>query len=195
MVAAEFHNPVVVVSGLPRSGTSMMMRMLEAGGIEAMKDGIRKADDDNPGGYYEFERVKQTKEDPSWVSSAAGKAVKMISRLLFDLPTDSEYKVVFMRRDLDEVLASQKRMLERRGEKSKEEISDEKMKEIFETHLADVQHLLAIQEHFSVHYVWYNDLMKEPKKQLGEVSRFLGGSLNTDKMVDVIDENLYHQRR
>ena len=94
---------LTIVSGLPRSGTSMMMRMLDQGGLPAIIDGVRTADDDNPAGYYEFEAVKQTKEDPSWLENSEGKVVKMVYRLLYDLPTDRTYRVVFMRRKMEEL--------------------------------------------------------------------------------------------
>ncbi len=93
----------------------MMMRMLEAGGMEAVSDDIRKADIDNPNGYYEFERVKKIKEDSSWLPDTVGRVFKMVSMLLFELPASFQYKVVFMERDLDEMMASQDRMLARWG--------------------------------------------------------------------------------
>src|SRR5262245_35974300 len=105
VATAEF---LTIVSGLPRSGTSMMMRMLETGGLPVLTDDVRTPDDDNPNGYYEFEAVKQTKQDDSWLQSSEGKAVKMVYRLLYDLPKDRSYKVLFMRRKMEEVLASQK---------------------------------------------------------------------------------------
>mgnify|MGYP001814252456 FL=1 len=119
-----------VVSGLPRSGTSLMMKMLEAGGIPPMTDNIRTADDDNPKGYYEYERVKKMPDgDVAWVKDAQGKAVKVIAALLEYLPDDYIYKVLFMRRSMDEILASQKQMLIRSG-KPTDEISDEKLAEL-----------------------------------------------------------------
>ena len=123
--------PVIIVSGLPRSGTSMMMQMLEAGGIEILSDGERQADDDNPKGYYELEAVKKTKDDASWVETATGKAVKMISQLMLDLPLDREYRVIFMRRDLQEILASQAKMLARRGGGKSADIDDGQMVKLF----------------------------------------------------------------
>ena len=89
---------VTIVSGLPRSGTSMMMKMLEAGGIELLIDRVRVADADNPKGYYEFERVKQIETDQAWLPEAQGKAVKMISALLRHLPADCRYRIIFMER-------------------------------------------------------------------------------------------------
>ena len=102
---------IVVVSGLPRSGTSMMMKMLEAGGLTPLTDGQREADEDNLGGYYEFEQVKKMAQDSGWLEEARGKVVKVISRLLYDLPKTYHYRVIFMQRHLDEVLASQQQML------------------------------------------------------------------------------------
>ena len=113
MDSSEF---MAIVSGLPRSGTSMMMQMLEAGGMEVLTDGIRQANEDNPRGYYEFERVKQIKEDPGWLEEAQGKVVKMVSMLLFDLPAGYRYRIVFMRREMREILTSQRVMLERLGQ-------------------------------------------------------------------------------
>jgi hypothetical protein len=108
---------IVVVSGLPRSGTSMMMKMLEAGGIPVLTDYEREADEDNPKGYFEFERVKNLKDgDDAWLPQAKGKVVKVIAALLTDLPSSYEYEVIFMRRAMPEILASQRQMLIRRGE-------------------------------------------------------------------------------
>ena len=108
-------DPIVVVSGLPRSGTSMMMQMLEAGGMEVMTDGLRAADEDNLKGYFEYETVKALHTDRNWLPEARGKAVKIISELLKYLPETQTYRIIFLRRALEEVLASQDRMLVRRG--------------------------------------------------------------------------------
>ena len=94
----------------------MMMQMLMAGGMGIVTDEIRKADEDNPRGYLEWERVKKLKEDQSWLNECPGKAVKVISMLLFDLPSKHHYKIIFMQREIEEVLASQRIMLERRGD-------------------------------------------------------------------------------
>src|SRR5450432_3057856 len=104
---------ITVVSGLPRSGTSLMMQMLAAGGMPLLTDQIRAPDQDNPRGYFEFERVKQIKRDQAWLGSAVGKAVKIIHLLLYDLPPNRNYRVIFMRRNIEEVLISQRKMLQR----------------------------------------------------------------------------------
>jgi len=106
---------ITVVSGLPRSGTSMMMQMLGAGGLAVLTDGKRGADADNPRGYYEYEAVKSLGQDASWLASAGGKAVKIVSALLIHLPDGFDYRVIFMRRPIAEVLASQRAMLDRLG--------------------------------------------------------------------------------
>ena len=185
---------ITIVSGLPRSGTSMMMRMLEAGGLPVMIDQIREADEDNPAGYYEFEAVKQTKQDQSWLADAAGKAVKMVYRLLYDLPTQQEYRVVFMRRKLEEVLASQQKMLDRHG-KNDPAVSDEQMAKLFRTQLEKFEKWIAEQPNFKVLEVSYNDMLADPKPPIEKINQFLGGQLNTEAMAQVVDPTLYRNRK
>ncbi len=185
---------VTLVSGLPRSGTSMMMKMLEAGGLGVLADHQRTADEDNPEGYYEFERVKKIEHDQAWLDEARGKVVKMISALLKHLPATHRYKVVFMRRNLEEVLASQRQMLVRRG-KPTDTTSDEKMAAFFTSHLARTGAWLAEQPNIAVLYVSYNDLMQDPERHCAEVVRFLGLPLDASRMASVASGTLYRQRR
>jgi len=184
---------ITIVSGLPRSGTSMMMRMLEAGGMEILTDGARTADEDNPKGYYEFERVKQIEHDHAWLEEAKGKAVKMISALLKHLPQGYAYKIVFMLREMGEILASQKQMLIRRGEPT-DRASDERMAELSESHLNQVKAWLEDQPHMDVLYVSYNEILKTPQEHAERINRFLDGRLNVDRMVQAVDPTLYRQR-
>jgi hypothetical protein len=185
---------VTVVSGLPRSGTSMMMKMLEAGGIPPLTDEIREADTDNPKGYYEFERVKKLDEgDTAWLEEAQGKAVKVISALLKYLPQGYTYKMIFMRRNMEEILASQRQMLIRRGE-STDATSDEELTELFAKHLAQVQAWVDEQPNVDVLYVSYNEAMENPLQQVVRVNQFLGDTLDVDNMVAVVDQVLYRQR-
>lgn len=184
---------ITIVSGLPRSGTSMMMKMLEAGGMNTVTDGIREADEDNPRGYYELEKVKKTKEDASWLDDAEGKVVKMISMLLRDLPEDRRYKVIFMIRDLDETLASQQKMLERRGKPGGP--GDDKMKALFEKHLADTREWLADRECFDVFYCNYNQTLADSAATAAKVADFLDSGMDREKMAEVTDPSLYRQRR
>lgn len=190
------NKPVVtVVSGLPRSGTSMMMKMLEAGGIPPLTDKIRTADDDNPKGYYEFERVKQLdKGDTAWMTEAEGKSVKVISQLLKHMPDGHEYKVIFMRRNMSEILASQKKMLINRGE-DPEQASDEEISALFEKHLNSVMDWMAAKPNVSVIYIHYSDMLANPAPQVAQINEFLGGHLNTQAMAEVVDPNLYRNRK
>jgi hypothetical protein len=188
------HDFITLVSGLPRSGTSMMMKMLEAGGLPVLADHLRRADEDNPEGYYEFERVKKIETDQAWLPEARGKVVKMISALLKHLPVTYRYKVVFMRRKLEEVLASQRQMLVRRG-KPTDATSDEKMAESFRRHLAHTEKWLDEQPNIDVLYVSYNDLMQDPVSRCAEVARFLGLPLDPQRMASVASGSLYRQRR
>jgi hypothetical protein len=185
---------IAIVSGLPRSGTSLMMGMLEAGGMDLLVDGIRTADEDNPKGYYEFERVKQIDTDQDWLEDAKGKAVKMIGELLRRLPSTYTYKVIFMRRQMEEILASQRQMLIRRGEPT-DAVSDEDMARMFGRHLEQVEAWIASQPKVDALYVSYNDLLADPEPHARRINEFLGGTLDLDAMVDVVDHSLYRQRQ
>ncbi len=170
----------------------MMMRMLEAGGLEVLTDELREADADNPKGYYEFERVKQLEHDKAWLGDAEGKAVKIISQLLYHLPEDATYKVVFMRRNMEELLASQRRMLARRGES--DQVDDRQLAQLFRKHLERVQGWLDQQPGFDVVYISYNQVLEDPREQARKVNRFLDGTLDVDAMAGVVDPELYRQR-
>ncbi len=185
---------ITIVSGLPRSGTSMMMKMLEAGGMRVLTDEIRTADEDNPKGYYEFERVKQIEHDQAWLEDARGKAVKMVGALLKHLPPAYDYRVIFMRRQIREVLASQRKMLARRGEAT-DAISDERMAELFRKHVAQIETWLEAQPNIQVLYVDYGQILEKPLDHTRSVNQFLGDHLEADKMAAVVDPSLYRQRR
>jgi hypothetical protein len=189
----DMASSIAVVSGLPRSGTSMMMRMLEAGGIPVLTDHLRTADEDNPEGYYEYEPVKQIEEDQGWLDQAQGHAVKMVSALLEHLPPDYRYKVVFMRREMGEILASQRKMLERLGE-SRGEVGDATMARLFAQHLAKVTGWLDTQPNVDVLYVSYNEVLADPIAQATRVSQFFDGKLDVAAMAEVVDPELYRNR-
>lgn len=186
---------ITIVSGLPRSGTSMMMMMLEAGGIAPMADGIREADDDNPKGYYEFERVKKIKEDKAWLPDAKGKVVKMISQLLLDLPGDYQYKVIFMRRNIQEVLASQKQMLIRRGTFKEDGVSDEEMGKFLTMHVDQVLKKTKAMDNIEMLCIDYNAMLAGADDSVTKINTLLGGGLNTEAMAGTIDKSLYRQRK
>jgi hypothetical protein len=185
---------VTVVSGLPRSGTSMMMKMLEAGGLHALTDNIRAADEDNPKGYYELEKVKELKNDASWIADAEGKVVKVISALLKDLPAGQSYRVLFMRRRMQEILDSQRQMLIRRGQPT-DKVPDEKMAAMFENHLVKVDEWLRQQPNMQLLNVNYNEVLEKPVEWVERINAFLGDSLDAAAMTAVVDRQLYRQRR
>jgi len=184
---------VILVSGLPRSGTSLMMQMLAAGGTEIVTDGIRRADNDNPKGYYEFEKVKQMRAGTDWLDDCTGKAVKMVSPLLRQLPDDRRYQVIFMLRDLKEVLASQNVMLQRLGRQGAN-LSAADMIEKFDVHLQDVMDWLAARDNFDVLYIHFKKVVQDPRATAVAVNGFLGTNMDTAAMGTVVEQKLYRQK-
>ncbi len=185
--------PIIVVSGLPRSGTSMMMKILAEGGLTIVTDELRRADDDNPNGYFELETVKQMAAgNVEWLANAGGKVVKVISALLEYLPSQYSYKVIFMEREIKEILASQQKMLRRRNETS--QVDDAEMEAQFRKHLAVVKPWLMRQPNMDVLYVSYNALMTDPEPLCRRVVEFTGAPLNLDRMLSVPNEQLYRNR-
>lgn len=191
----RYGRPIVVVSGLPRSGTSMMMRMLEAGGIPAVTDGVRTADDSNPVGYFEFEPVKglDKRGDQAWLPAARGKAVKIISFLLTWLPEDHNYQVIFMHRHPDEIIASQQAMLRARGEPVPAGDA-ERSREMFRGHLTQVERFMAGRACFQVLPVRYDEAVAAPETTAASVARFLGRRLDTAAMARSVERQLYRNR-
>ncbi len=191
----KYGDEVIIVSGLPRSGTSMMMRMLDAAGLPILTDNERAADVDNPKGYYEHERVKdlESETDKSWVGEARGKVLKVISHLLKDLPAEHFYKVIFMRRDLDEVVASQNKMLERRAEDNP--LDDLQTKQFFLRHLVQVQFLVRDRPNFQMIEVHYKDALEDPARFVGVIDEFLEYGLDAEAMAAVVDQQLYRNRK
>jgi len=195
MTKVDSNDSVIVVSGLPRSGTSMTMQMLVAAGIPAVTDGARVPGEDNPRGYFEDERVKRLHkedQDRAWLSEARGKVVKVISFLLKDLPSSNRYKVIFLKRALPEVLASQRKMMERRGEV--DETSDETMFALWTKHLSKVERMLLTSDHFEVLEIAYSDVIENPRAQAERIRDFVGLPLDVEKMVAAVDEGLYRNR-
>lgn len=185
--------PIVVVSGLPRSGTSMMMKMLAEGGLQVVTDAVRSADEDNPNGYFEFEPVKKLAEgQDAWLKDAGGKLVKVISALLEHLPANYTYRVVFMEREIKEILVSQQKMLQRRNEAAT--VTDDDLEARFREHLKATKYWLARQPHLSVLYVDYNKLMADPDAYCKPVADFLGVPLDISRMRNVPNEHLYRNR-
>jgi len=184
---------ITLVTGLPRSGTSVMMQMLAAGGLPPLTDNVRAPDSDNPRGYYEFELVKKTKKDASWIASAPGKAVKMVHLLLYDLPPDRDYRIIFMKRDLKEVVASQGVMLKRLG-KEGASLSEAQLIEVYKEQLRQIEGWLLERPNLRVLMVNYNELIREPEPVVEAINQFVGGRLEVKAMQKTIDRSLYRQR-
>lgn len=182
---------ITIVTGLPRSGTSMMMQMLVAGGIPALSDGERTADEDNPRGYLEYAKTKSLRSDSSWISGAKGKVVKIIAQLLEFLPEDN-YRLIFMQRDLTEVVDSQRTMLDRAG-KHGARLSDEQLANVFVKQLHAVDGLLAARQ-IPVFRVSHRACIENPAAVAAEVNRFFGGFLDERAMAASVDHSLYRQR-
>ena len=184
---------ITIVSGLPRSGTSLMMQMLDAGGLPVLSDGERQPDTDNPKGYLEWERIKQLQKDPSLIAEAEGKVVKVISEFIRSLPSDHDYRIVFMQRPLPEVLKSQDEMLRRRG--NTELVTDNSaVEEFFQRDLIEVNKWLAGQANMQVLRVHYHRVLREPKAVAEEVAAFLQVPLDIETMVRQVDGSLYRNR-
>ncbi len=186
---------VTLVSGLPRSGTSMMMRMLETGGMSVLTDHLRVPDESNPKGYYELERVMQLQDgNTGWIAEGKGKVVKIISALLEYLPPEHQYRIVFMQRNMPEILASQRAMLLRRGEPT-DRISDRQLMDLYQDHLTRITTWLAEQNNMKVIYVHYNQIMENPRAPIAQLCQFLQPfPLDPAKMLSVIESSLYRQR-
>lgn len=184
---------VTVVSGLPRSGTSMMMRMLEAGGIPPVVDHERAPNDDNPLGYYEFEPVKALKEDSAWVDGVRGQAVKVIYKLVYDLPAAVPYRVVFMQRELDEVLSSQETMMRRDG-LDPDAIGRDVLLQLFQSEVFAFRRWAEAQTNIRIYYADYGRAIAEPEASVAQLADFLGLPLDQKAMAEVVDPNLYRNR-
>ena len=184
---------ITIVSGLPRSGTSLMMQMLAAGGLPVLSDGERAADTDNPRGYLEWERIKQLPKDPGCIADAEGKVVKVISRLLLSLPEGHEYRVIFMQRPLPEVLASQEVMLRNRGT-AKAGAGNAAMAAAFESHLREVNAWLDSKAYVKTLRVPYQELLRDAEIIAKKLAQFLGVSLDAEAMTHQVDPTLYRNR-
>ena len=184
---------ITIVSGLPRSGTSLMMQMLDAGGLPVLSDGKRKADTDNPKGYLEWERIKQLPKDPSLIAEAEGKVVKVISQLILSLPSGHDYRVILMQRPLPEVLKSQDEMLRRRGN-ADSNADASAIEEAFQRPLIEVNRWLVGKSNMQVSRVHYHRVLREPKAVAEEIAAFLGVPLDVEAMVRQVDGRLYRNR-
>lgn len=184
---------IAIVSGLPRSGTSLMMQMLAAGGMPIVSDGERVADADNPRGYCEWERIKQLPKEPDCIAEAEGKAVKVISQLLFALPAGPEYRIIFMERPLPEVVASQAEMIRRRGTTGAN-LPEAALIAGLRMHLSQVNAWLAARPGILLHRLSYHDVLRDPAVAVQKIQDFLGREMNVEAMAAQVDQSLYRQR-
>lgn len=194
----RFGRPIIVVSGLPRSGTSMMMKMLDAGGLALIVDGVRAPDESNPEGYFELEAVKTLDKtgagvDRSWLDMARGRGVKILTPLLAHLPETYNYRVIFMQRPLSEVISSQNKMLARAGAAA-DAMSDAEVAAQYEAHVARVRTLLTRRPCFETLFVQYGDVIADPAAQVDRIINFVGGGLAADRMAGAVNERLYRNR-
>lgn len=188
--------PVVIVSGLPRSGTSMVMRMIRAGGLEVVSDGVRGGNEDNPHGYFEHERIKSLADGNAerWLKSCRGRALKVVSPLLKHLPRELNYQVIFIERDLEEVLDSQGRMLRNRGVREEDE-SRQALREAFERDLEAIRRFLARAPNFRTLFLSHAEVLALPAAAAGKINAFLGSGLDEAAMASGVDLSLRHRRR
>ncbi|HIF95856.1 MAG TPA: sulfotransferase family protein [Myxococcales bacterium] len=183
--------PVTVVSGIPRSGTSLMMNILQAAGLPILSDGKREPDASNPRGYFELDAVKRSRRDTGWLTAAPGGAVKIIHSLLDCLPDDYTYRVILMRRPIAAVVASQNRMLDLQG-KHQPGLGDERLKAILLSQLEESRKLLAAKPCFDWIEIDYPSLIDQPQPALEALGDFLGLSLQIEKLIGCIDPTLQH---
>lgn len=168
------------------------MKMLEAGGLEVITDNERKADEDNPKGYYEFERAKRIREDVSWLPSAVGKVFKLVSSLLVHLPDQFQYRIIFMKRNLREVVASQNKMLKR--QEKMPSIDDSRLLDLYQKHLQQIERYLTDRTNARVTYVSFNDCIVQPEKVIEVICRDISRPLDAVAMASAVEPALYRNR-
>jgi len=177
------HKDIIIVSGLPRSGTSMMMQMLGAGGIDLVIDEKRPVDEHNSAGYFEFERVKSLQQDNSWLEDHQGKAIKILFHLLRFLPVNLSYRIIFMRRNVDDVLKSQNRMLQSYDKPTQDNIL---IKSLFDKALKEIEQWIMQQENMKGVFINYEDILNHPDNKVNKIETFLDRELNTEKMKSAV---------
>ncbi|MBK8625941.1 MAG: tetratricopeptide repeat protein [Saprospiraceae bacterium] len=186
---------IYVVSGLPRSGTSLMMQMLEKGGMDIFTDQVRESDENNPKGYYEHEAVKNLAKNKKWVPDAKDKVVKVVAQLLHHLPPHYHYKIVFMERDLYEIIASQQKMLERLGKKEKSEIFPTEMLNNFEKTIDNVKKWLTLSQNVDIIFVKHKAIITDPFSIAIQLNEFLDYQLIPELMVSAVDTSLHREKK
>ena len=181
---------ITVVSGLPRSGTSLMMQMMVAGGMPALTDGLRTADENNPKGYFEWEPAKTLKQNPEAIRAGEGKVVKIISALLPQLPDGHDYRVLFMKRSLEEVVASQNKMLERL-DRAVPNTPKSSVISAFEKHLREIENWLSRKPTVKVLWVQHAEVLKNPEAEATRIAEFVGKGLDVARMARQVERSLH----
>lgn len=184
---------IIVVSGLPRSGTSLMMQILHAWGIPLLVDDQRPPDESNPNGYFEYQPVKNLDRDASWLFKAKGKAIKIISHFLFYLPDTFHYKIIFMNRELEEIIRSQNKMLQRLN-KPMGRLSIERLKIRFERHLQEIHQWMTDRPNIDFIDLWFQAIIQQPEKELPKIRNFLKLAPPPTKVLSRIDPKLYRSK-
>jgi len=184
---------ITVVTGLPRSGTSLMMQILKAGEIEILTDNIRQPDLNNPRGYFEFEKVKALQNDNTWLSEAEGKAVKIIIQLVPYLPLNFDYSIIVMKRNTDEIILSQEKMIDNLGGR-KASVNNDILKKVFENQLNKGEEYINTNKNFKKFVVDFNELLSGKKEIIENLNMFLDKKLNLDNSLNIIDKSLYRNR-
>ena len=185
---------ITIVSGIPRSGTSMMMQMLNAGGLEILTDNIRVNDENNPKGYLEYQKVKNLANDNSWMNEGRDKVIKVIAQLLQYLPSNYQYKVIFMEREMEEIIQSQQIMLGKKAD-VENKVYPTALADTFKKQLEKTRSWISTHPHFEVIYVNYTDVITNPTEVAENLSLFLDADLNTEAMVKAVDNTLYRNRK
>ncbi|HLC83749.1 MAG TPA: sulfotransferase domain-containing protein, partial [Bacteroidia bacterium] len=185
---------ITIVSGMPRSGTSMMMQMLQAGGLDILTDNVRANDENNPKGYLEYQKVKSLASDNSWVHEGQNKVIKVIAQLLQHLPSSYQYKVIFMEREMEEIIQSQQIMLGKKADVDKK-IYPTVLADTFKKQLEKTRSWIKTHPQFEVTYVFYTDVINNPTEVAENLAGFLDADLNIEAMAEIVDESLYRNKK
>ncbi|MFT7611129.1 MAG: putative AlkP superfamily phosphohydrolase/phosphomutase/tetratricopeptide (TPR) repeat protein [Parvicellaceae bacterium] len=192
-IKENIREEIIVVSGLPRSGTSMMMQMLHAGGVDPLVDGSREADNNNPKGYYELEKVKGLMRDQSWLPEAEGKAIKVITQLVPHLSPEHNYRIVYMDRDIVEVLVSQQKMLGKTAHVNAK-VFPTGLDQAFKKQVAKMNSWVESQPNVNILNINYKDVIENPLDNATKISHFLGKELDVQLMVEAVDPTLHRNK-
>ena len=184
---------IVVVSGLPRSGTSLLMQMLGAGGAALLTDENRLPDEDNPKGYLEYEPIKNLRINKEWLSLSKGKVVKIIHALLPDLPSNYQYKIIFINRNLEEVVASQTKMLQRTGRVGANMPAD-KLTALFNAERARILKWVGVQKNMELLECDYREIVEDAFFNAQRIATFLELELDINLMAQGVDTKLYRNK-